>query len=158
MSPQHSGGVRANGSLSVCFISIIRIIYLNFIVDFSDFTYGMTSIAIWGSIEVNIAIICACAATLKPLANKWWPNLMGSQTATTWSGGSSQAAALRTATARRGTRSEGDGKGGMFVRLHDLDNADGKSVASDDVERGLGSGRGPISAPASTYKAAGVGR
>ena len=38
-----------------------------------DFTWDYISISIWTCIEVNIAIVCACLMTLKPLIAKLWP-------------------------------------------------------------------------------------
>lgn len=39
-----------------------------------DPTYDLSSIVVWSSIEVNTAIICACATTLKPLWRKIVPS------------------------------------------------------------------------------------
>ena len=104
--------------------------------DFTDPTYGMSAIAIWGSVEVNIAIICACAATLKPLVNKCFPHAMKSS-----SQGMTQSTqpAIRSAAARQNTRNNVDGKGGPFVRLRELELADGNSEPSspEDLEHGL---------------------
>ncbi len=62
---------------SACFISIIRIVFIHNL-DLSDFTYQMASVSIWGSVEVNLAIICACLTTLKPLVARVFPKLLGS--------------------------------------------------------------------------------
>lgn len=62
---------------STCFISIIRIVFIHNL-DLSDFTYQMASVSIWGSVEVNLAIICACLPTLKPLVARVFPKLLGS--------------------------------------------------------------------------------
>jgi hypothetical protein len=32
---------------------------------------------IWTTLEVNLSIVCACVATLKPLANRFFPKLLG---------------------------------------------------------------------------------
>jgi len=40
----------------------------------------MAQIAYWSTVEVNASIICACIMTLKPLIQKWFPNMLsGSQ-------------------------------------------------------------------------------
>ncbi len=30
----------------------------------------------WNAVEVNVAIVCACLMTMKPLIAKWWPRLL----------------------------------------------------------------------------------
>jgi hypothetical protein len=47
-----------------------------------DITYDMARIAYWGVVEVNLAIICACLTTIKPLLVKWFPRLLGSNVGT----------------------------------------------------------------------------
>ncbi|KAJ4294684.1 hypothetical protein N0V88_004914 [Collariella sp. IMI 366227] len=121
----------------VCIISVIRIIYLRYVVDFVDATYGMSSMAIWGSVEVNMAIICACAATFKPLVNKWFPHAMDTSSA-----GMTQPSlvAICPSTARQETRNDIDGKDRSFVRLQELEHADAQSKSSlSDLEYGFGS-------------------
>lgn len=58
-------------------ISVIRIVSI-MLLDFADFTYELATIANWGSAEVNLAIICACLTTLKPLITKLFPRLLRS--------------------------------------------------------------------------------
>lgn len=69
----------------VCFISILRIprLYRNDIKshDFTkyyDFTYESAELSYLTSIELNGAIVCACALTLKPFFNKFFPAILGS--------------------------------------------------------------------------------
>ena len=40
--------------------------------------YQYSLIAIWGAVEVNLAIICACLTTFKPLVVRFFPNILGS--------------------------------------------------------------------------------
>jgi hypothetical protein len=47
--------------------------------DFSDFTYSLATLNIWGAVEVNLAIICACLTTLKPLVARVFPRLLQSR-------------------------------------------------------------------------------
>jgi hypothetical protein len=62
---------------SACLISIIRIVSLRSL-PYGDFTYHLATLAIWGSVEVNLAIICACLMTLKPLIVRIFPRLLKS--------------------------------------------------------------------------------
>ncbi|GAB1311861.1 hypothetical protein MFIFM68171_02071 [Madurella fahalii] len=56
----------------VCLISILRAIWLNARYPRPDMTWDLTSIANWSSVEINIAIVCACLTTLKPLFQKFF--------------------------------------------------------------------------------------
>lgn len=47
-------------------------------IDLADPTYGLATIAKWGSVEVNLAIVCACLTTLKPLIARLFPRLLKS--------------------------------------------------------------------------------
>ncbi len=67
--------------LSICLISIIRIVSISRL-DFSDISYQFTTVAYWGAVEVNLAIICACLTTLKPLLVRFFPKLLGGSIAT----------------------------------------------------------------------------
>jgi hypothetical protein len=42
-----------------------------------DFTFDNVGISYWTCIEVNAAIACACMVTLKPLAMRMFPRLLG---------------------------------------------------------------------------------
>lgn len=55
---------------SVCLISVIRTIYLNTLLYVQDQTWEMTVIANWSTAEMNVAIICGCMPTLKPILSK----------------------------------------------------------------------------------------
>lgn len=46
--------------------------------DYADVTYRLASLHIWGAVEVNLAIICACMTTLKPLVARVFPQLLQS--------------------------------------------------------------------------------
>jgi len=61
----------------VCVISLVRIISITKL-DFSDPPYQVSLVAYWGAVEVNLAIICACLTTLKPLLARFFPKLLGS--------------------------------------------------------------------------------
>lgn len=45
--------------------------------DKTDMTYDLAVVAYWGAVEVNLPIICACLATIRPLLNKLLPGLLG---------------------------------------------------------------------------------
>lgn len=49
--------------------------------DFTDITYNFAVISYWGAVEVNLAIICACLTTLKPLLVRLFPKLLGTSMA-----------------------------------------------------------------------------
>ncbi len=68
-----------NNTFSVCLISILRIVSLSSL-DYTDLPYQSSFIATWGAAEVNLAIICACLPTLKPLVVRFFPNLLGPPT------------------------------------------------------------------------------
>jgi hypothetical protein len=44
----------------------------------SDITYDFSVRAYWAAVEVNLAIICACLTTLKPLLAQVFPGLIES--------------------------------------------------------------------------------
>ncbi|KAK4168120.1 hypothetical protein QBC43DRAFT_366631 [Cladorrhinum sp. PSN259] len=54
----------------VCLISVLRAIWLNALYLQRDVTWDMTQIANWSSVEINVAVVCACLTTLKPLFQK----------------------------------------------------------------------------------------
>lgn len=60
---------------SVCIVSIVRLMKLLRTENHPslDFSYDSADLVYWTSIEVQGAIICACAVTLKPLLNQWLP-------------------------------------------------------------------------------------
>lgn len=60
----------------VCFISIIRLVYLIITEDTTDFAYDNTTIAFWTTVETNATVAIACFMTMKPLLAKWFPNLV----------------------------------------------------------------------------------
>ncbi|KAM7211743.1 hypothetical protein V8F06_012876 [Rhypophila decipiens] len=71
-------GVFALGAF-VCLISILRLIAL---IDITfnpglDGSYTSADLIYWTAAEVNAAIVCACAMTLKPLVQRLFPKLLG---------------------------------------------------------------------------------
>ncbi|KAK1753616.1 hypothetical protein QBC47DRAFT_415394 [Echria macrotheca] len=67
-------------------IALMAVFCLGFVMisiarmDFSDMTYQFAAFAYWGAVEVNLAIICACLTTLKPLGVRLFPRLLASST------------------------------------------------------------------------------
>ncbi|KAH8751941.1 hypothetical protein F5883DRAFT_719974 [Diaporthe sp. PMI_573] len=59
----------------VCIVSIVRLMKLLQTENHPslDFSYYSADLVYWTSIEVQGAIVCACAVTLKPLLNQWMP-------------------------------------------------------------------------------------
>ncbi|KAF1845062.1 uncharacterized protein K460DRAFT_282288 [Cucurbitaria berberidis CBS 394.84] len=47
--------------------TIVRIFYINTLMDGPDFLYATTDIAIWSTVEPGIGIVAGCIATLRPL-------------------------------------------------------------------------------------------
>lgn len=76
------------GLSSVCIISIVRLIELlsiRFINTLSDMSKNAVVVAILNMLEVNIAVVCACITTIKPVLARFFPRLFASD----WSGSES---------------------------------------------------------------------
>jgi hypothetical protein len=113
-----------NNPRSVCLISIIRIICLGRLSGL-DIVWELSTVAYWGAVEVNLAIICACLTTLKPLITKLFPKALGSGYGTygtngigntTHRGGGGGGTKMTVTTAKR---PHVDVEGGSFSELHD---------------------------------------
>ncbi|KAF2729161.1 hypothetical protein EJ04DRAFT_502843 [Polyplosphaeria fusca] len=74
-------GVFALGGV-VCIISIVRLHSLFIISKSLDPTYDNSPAATFSVIEVNVALICACLPTLRPLLSEWIPGLQMSSRGT----------------------------------------------------------------------------
>ncbi|KAM7200189.1 hypothetical protein V8F20_005407 [Naviculisporaceae sp. PSN 640] len=73
----------------VCLISILRLIAL---IDMTlnpswDGAYSSADLVYWTAAEVNAAIVCACAMTLKPLVMRLFPRLLGGRSGRFGGGG-----------------------------------------------------------------------
>ncbi|KAK3374662.1 hypothetical protein B0H63DRAFT_255129 [Podospora didyma] len=55
----------------VCLISVLRTLWLNALLYSKDMTWDLVSIANWSIVEINMAVLCACLTTLKPLVTKF---------------------------------------------------------------------------------------
>jgi len=73
----------------------------------SDPTYDLAILAYWGAVEVNLAIICACLATLKPLLHKLFPKLLGPGYGGSTAYGTAASRGRQGATALRSTEHRG---------------------------------------------------
>jgi hypothetical protein len=62
---------------SVCLISILRLVSLSRL-DGVDMPYKFSIVGYWGGVEVNLAVICACLTTLRPLIVRLFPRLLAS--------------------------------------------------------------------------------
>lgn len=62
----------------MCVVSLLRVPSLVTIARSTDPTWDTSTVAIWSCVELNIAIICACCMTLRPLLARLFPKLMGS--------------------------------------------------------------------------------
>ncbi|KAK3902256.1 hypothetical protein C8A05DRAFT_34062 [Staphylotrichum tortipilum] len=60
-----------------CAVSLIRTIYLRVVFSVTaDPSWDSLSMSHWNAVEVNVAIVCACLMTMKPLIAKLWPRLL----------------------------------------------------------------------------------
>lgn len=62
-------------TFSVCIISIVRLHSLLIITTSKDQSYDNAPVAVFSIVEINVALICACLPTLRPLLVKWFPRL-----------------------------------------------------------------------------------
>ncbi|KAK0642033.1 hypothetical protein B0T16DRAFT_335240 [Cercophora newfieldiana] len=102
--------------LFVCLVSMIRLISLTRL-DYSDVTYTVSTIAYWGAVEVNLAIICACLTTLKPLLVHLFPRALGTTDVTPYTLGSSMRPKAGAVNVQRTTVVQAEE--GSFTRLDD---------------------------------------
>lgn len=74
--PLTSKGQSLTHSTSVCSISVARVVLLSQALDATtiDVTWDIAT-GIWTAVEVNVAIVCACLITLKPVGAKMFPRL-----------------------------------------------------------------------------------
>jgi len=63
---------------SVCIISLTRVALLARDLDrgMTDVTWDAVSTATWNSWEINMAIVCACLTTMKPVVTRFFPSLL----------------------------------------------------------------------------------
>lgn len=63
--------------VSACAVSLIRTIYLKVVFEETiDPSWDSIGMSHWNCVEVNVAIVCACLMTMKPLISKLWPRLL----------------------------------------------------------------------------------
>lgn len=108
---------------------------------FEDFTYHLATLAIWGSVEVNLAIICACLTTLKPLIVRTFPRLLRSTYIGTPRGLGyieQQSGAAVSASRGHGTRAKHESE--SFVKLSNVHSNDSEECEMDDLERHIQGG------------------
>jgi hypothetical protein len=65
-----SYGRPLTGRCSVCLISILRAIWLDQLLYSQDQTWDLVAIANWSVVEINVAILCACLPTMKPVLRR----------------------------------------------------------------------------------------
>lgn len=63
---------------STCFISILRLVYIYPMAVNPDQTWHSPLLCIWSAVEMNVAILCSCAPTLRCLVQRFWPKLLDS--------------------------------------------------------------------------------
>ncbi|KAG6355933.1 hypothetical protein INS49_015317 [Diaporthe citri] len=69
-------------TLTICIVSIIRIVLLATIQNGPDYSYMGVETTYWSLIEINTAIVCASIMTLKPLFNRIFTQSTRQTTAT----------------------------------------------------------------------------
>jgi hypothetical protein len=65
-----------NANLSTCLTSILRLTALHTLLKSKDPTWDQPATAYWSAIELNMGIMCACLATLRPLVSRIAPRLL----------------------------------------------------------------------------------
>lgn len=63
---------------STCFISVLRLVYIYPMAVNPDQTWHSPLLCIWSAVELNVAIICSCAPTLRCLIQRFWPKFLDS--------------------------------------------------------------------------------
>lgn len=63
---------------STCFVSVLRLVYIYPMAVNPDQTWHSPLLCIWSAVELNVAIICSCAPTLRCLFQRFWPKLLNS--------------------------------------------------------------------------------
>ena len=63
---------------STCFISVLRLVYIYPMAVNPDQTWHSPLLCIWSAVELNVAIICSCAPTLRCLIQRFWPKFLNS--------------------------------------------------------------------------------
>jgi hypothetical protein len=61
---------------SVCLVSVLRTVRLGQLLYTKDPTWDFVTIANWSTAEVNVAVVCGCMPTLRPLLAKVFGPLM----------------------------------------------------------------------------------
>jgi len=67
---------------SVCVVSIVRLRPLLVIVQSTDPSFDNATVASFSVVETNVALICACLPTLRPLLAQWFSGLNNSSAGT----------------------------------------------------------------------------
>ena len=64
--------------ISTCLISALRLIFIYPMTKNLDQTWHSPMFSIWSAVEINVAIFCSCAPTLKGLVQRVWPQFLAS--------------------------------------------------------------------------------
>ncbi|KAI9806949.1 MAG: hypothetical protein M1833_002607 [Piccolia ochrophora] len=62
----------------VCVVTVVRLTHYVRLLGSKDLTWDTVNAFTWCIVEVDVGIICACMATLRPLLRRFLPSLMGS--------------------------------------------------------------------------------
>ena len=105
--------------------------------DLTDVTYSLAASSYWSAVEINLAVICACLTTLKPLLARLFPKLLGTSMASGY-GTTGRNVAVRYGDASRTggaplttTLSSQRKKRHITVEEHEFAKLDGESIKSE---------------------------
>ncbi|KAK3395257.1 hypothetical protein B0H63DRAFT_386009 [Podospora didyma] len=133
----------------VCLISVLRTIWLNTLLYSRDSTWDFVSIANWSAVEINIAVVCACLPTMKPLVTRFL-SWLSSRHLPCWKGDGKKAAG-DTDTQEHA----GDQPGGHWKRRGGADVL--AAAGLDDSTRPLTIGSMPLQAVQAARQGRGAG-
>lgn len=112
---------------STCLIGALRLIFIYPMTKNLDQTWHSPLFSIWSCVEINVAIFCSCAPTLKGLIQRVWPQFLASMGSRYGSGGRSgrDASDASGATAVNSTTSS---SGDSIKKLKDASDVEAQSV------------------------------
>ena len=121
--------------------SIMRFFYLKQAANSQDVTWDLVTVSTWSMIEMGMAILAACLPTMKPLASRFAPRLLGSSSTP-----SAREQQLRAKQAQFGDGSNpsgsGSGRSGGSSKKHglatDFSEADTLATRPGDEEQYVG--------------------
>ncbi|KAI1391069.1 uncharacterized protein F4822DRAFT_171479 [Hypoxylon trugodes] len=125
--------------LVVVVASVMRLVVIYRLDATTDPSEGGVELGLWSGVELNVAIICSCLPTLRPMLARMFPKLLGGtlRSASSWYGSSAG-----TRSTRRSRRTTNDGNGSYRMRELPSSDSDGAymkpaHMIDVDMERGV---------------------